>query len=105
MARWSAGTGGAAPCVRRSSSGKRRGRPPSGLPTRSAARSSRDAGPHREDDMAGEVHRIEDQLQRAFEGGAWHGPSVLEVLEGLTAAKTAARPVPGPHSTWEIRLP
>ena len=54
--------------------------------------------------MAGEVHRIEDQLQRAFEGGAWHGPSVLEVLEGVTAAKAAARPVAGAHSIWEMVL-
>jgi uncharacterized damage-inducible protein DinB len=52
--------------------------------------------------MSNEVIRIEDQLKRAFEGNAWHGPSVLEVLEGVTAAKAAAKPVPGAHSIWEI---
>jgi hypothetical protein len=28
-----------------------------------------------------EVERITDQLKRAFEGPAWHGPAVLETLE------------------------
>jgi uncharacterized damage-inducible protein DinB len=52
--------------------------------------------------MSNEVTRIEDQLKRAFEGNAWHGPAVLEVLEGVTAAKATARPIPGAHSIWEI---
>lgn len=52
--------------------------------------------------MSNEVTRIEDQLKRAFEGNAWHGPAVLEVLEGVTAAQAAAKPVPGAHSIWEI---
>ncbi len=32
-----------------------------------------------------EKSRIADQLKRAFEGDAWHGPAVLEVLEGVSA--------------------
>ena len=51
-----------------------------------------------------EVKRIEDQLKRAFEGGAWHGPAVLEALEGVTAAEAAARPIPSAHSIWELVL-
>ncbi len=51
-----------------------------------------------------EIERISEQLKRAFEGGAWHGPSVKEVLEGVTAEKAAARPVPGAHSIWELVL-
>ena len=51
-----------------------------------------------------EIERIEDQLRRAFEGDAWHGPSVREALEGVTAEKAAARPLPGAHSIWEIVL-
>ncbi len=51
-----------------------------------------------------EIKRIEDQLRRAFEGGAWHGPSVLEVLKGVTATQAAARPIAGAHSIWEIVL-
>jgi uncharacterized damage-inducible protein DinB len=51
-----------------------------------------------------EVERIADQLQRAFEGNAWHGPSVREVLKGVNAEQAARYPVPGGHSIWEIVL-
>jgi len=51
-----------------------------------------------------EVERIADQLQRAFEGNAWHGPSVREVLEGVSAEQAAQYPVAGGHSIWEIVL-
>ena len=49
-----------------------------------------------------EIERILDQLQRAYEGGAWHGPSVREVLNGVTAEQAAARPLPGAHTIWEL---
>lgn len=51
-----------------------------------------------------EIDRIGEQLKRAFEGEAWHGPSVLESLEGVTAAQAARRPLEGAHSIWEIAL-
>ena len=51
-----------------------------------------------------EVERIEDQFRRAFDGQAWHGPSVLALLEGVTAQQAAAHPVPGAHSIWELTL-
>lgn len=51
-----------------------------------------------------EVERIGDQLHRAFYGGAWHGPSVEEVLDGVTATRAAARPLKNAHSIWEIAL-
>jgi uncharacterized damage-inducible protein DinB len=51
-----------------------------------------------------EVDRIRDQFRRAFEGEAWHGPSVLALLEGVTAEQAAAHPVPGAHSIWELTL-
>jgi uncharacterized damage-inducible protein DinB len=51
-----------------------------------------------------EIKRINDQLKRAFEGKAWHGPSVSEVLAGVTAEQAARRQVPGAHSIWEITL-
>lgn len=51
-----------------------------------------------------EVRRIADQLQRAFEGPAWHGPSVLESLDGVTAKAAAAKPLVRTHSIWEITL-
>ncbi len=49
-----------------------------------------------------EKERIEGQLKRAFEGGAWHGPGVLETLEGVTAKQAAAHPLPSVHSIWEL---
>ncbi|MGH8068274.1 MAG: DinB family protein [Candidatus Entotheonellia bacterium] len=51
-----------------------------------------------------EIQRIEDQLRRAFEGHAWHGPAVRELLADVTAAKAAGRPLPSAHSIWEIVL-
>ena len=51
-----------------------------------------------------EVDRLEDQLRRAFEGGAWHGPSVLELLAGVSAAQAASHPIAGAHSIWELVL-
>jgi len=51
-----------------------------------------------------EIERINDQLKRAFEGKAWHGPSVSEVLAGVTAEQAAARPISDAHSIWEITL-
>ncbi|HEY7729073.1 MAG TPA: DinB family protein [Candidatus Eisenbacteria bacterium] len=52
--------------------------------------------------MSNEVSRIEDQLKRAFEGNAWHGPALKEVLQGVTAPRAAAKPIAGAHSIWEI---
>lgn len=49
-----------------------------------------------------EIQRILDQLKRAFEGNAWHGPAVLEVLAGVTAAHAHARPLANAHSIWEL---
>ena len=51
-----------------------------------------------------EIERIETQLKLAFEGGAWHGPGVLETLDGVSARQAAARPIPGVHSIWELVL-
>ena len=51
-----------------------------------------------------EIERIANQLKRAFTGPAWHGPSVMFVLEGIDAGKAAAAPAFGTHSIWEIVL-
>src|SRR3982751_2502556 len=51
-----------------------------------------------------EVERIRYQFRRAFEGEAWHGPSVLALLDGVTAQQAAAHPIPGAHSIWELTL-
>jgi uncharacterized damage-inducible protein DinB len=51
-----------------------------------------------------EAARIADQLRRAFDGDAWHGDSLFEILNGVTAARAAARPIAGAHSIWELVL-
>src|SRR5205814_9964412 len=54
--------------------------------------------------MKTELERLEEQLERVLEGEAWHGPSVLEVLEGVSAEQAAAHPIAGAHSIWELVL-
>lgn len=49
-----------------------------------------------------ETHRINSQLKRAFQGQAWHGPSLRELLDGVKAEQAAAKPVPNAHSIWEL---
>ena len=51
-----------------------------------------------------EIERIKDQLRRAFEGPAWHGPSLKELVGDVTAEKAAARPLTSAHTIWEIVL-
>ena len=51
-----------------------------------------------------EVERIVDQLDRAFNGNAWHGPAVMELLLDVTAEQASARPVANAHAIWEIAL-
>jgi uncharacterized damage-inducible protein DinB len=51
-----------------------------------------------------ETERIQDQLRRAFEGEAWHGPSIRALLAGIGAEQAAQRPLRDAHSIWEIVL-
>lgn len=45
---------------------------------------------------------IAGELERAFRGEAWHGPSLKEILADVTAREAAARPIAGAHSIWEL---
>ena len=49
-----------------------------------------------------EIERILDQLKRAYEGNAWHGPSVREALAGVNAERAHARPLANAHTIWEL---
>jgi len=51
-----------------------------------------------------EIDRLIDELRRDQQADPWHGPSARQVLEGVTAAAAAARPIPGAHSIWELAL-
>jgi uncharacterized damage-inducible protein DinB len=49
-----------------------------------------------------EILRIADQLKRAYEGEAWHGPSLKEILNGVTAEVAVKKPLPSSHCIWEL---
>lgn len=51
-----------------------------------------------------EINRIIGQLNAGFKGVAWHGPSVLEVLKGVTAEQAARWRIGDSHTCWEIVL-
>jgi uncharacterized damage-inducible protein DinB len=51
-----------------------------------------------------ETFRLADQIRRAFEGSAWHGDSVLELLADVNARTASAKPIKDAHSIWEILL-
>jgi hypothetical protein len=52
--------------------------------------------------MNSESSRIADQLRCAFDGDAWHGPPLSDLLAGITAEKASARPLRSVHSIWEL---
>jgi len=51
-----------------------------------------------------EPKRLASQLRRSYEGPAWHGPSLRELLDGVIAEDAAAKPIAGAHSIWELVL-
>lgn len=51
-----------------------------------------------------EAALIANQLRRAFDGDAWHGPAVMELLQDVDAATAAAKPLANVHSIWELAL-
>ena len=51
-----------------------------------------------------EIERISDQLRRAHEGEAWHGPALEEILKGVDAQRALLRPLADSHNIWEIVL-
>ena len=51
-----------------------------------------------------ETKRIASQLRRSYEGQAWHGPALKEILNGVTAEMALAKPIGDAHSIWELVL-
>src|SRR5687767_9015391 len=51
--------------------------------------------------MKTETQKMSSLLKRTFEKGAWHGPSVKEVLQTVTTA-TAMNKLPNTHSIIEL---
>ena len=52
----------------------------------------------------GEAASLADELWRIWRGDAGHGPALLELLEGVSPARAAARPIAGGHSIWDLVL-
>ena len=50
------------------------------------------------------TRRLANHIKRTVTGPMWHGPSLNEVLDGVTAEVAAARPVANAHSIWELVL-
>jgi uncharacterized damage-inducible protein DinB len=48
--------------------------------------------------------RLANALERTVSGPMWHGPSLREALDGVTAEMAASHPVKGAHSIWELVL-
>ena len=48
--------------------------------------------------------RLAKHIERTVTGPMWHGPALVDVLEGVAADRARKRPVPGAHSIWELVL-
>ena len=51
-----------------------------------------------------ERERLVDQFEREIDGQPWHGPSLSNILEGISAEQAARKPSADAHSIWEILL-
>ncbi len=51
-----------------------------------------------------EIQKTIDELKSIHDGEAWHGPSLKNILSGVTTTQAAARPLPEAHSIWELVL-
>ncbi len=49
-----------------------------------------------------DCERLAQELDRALEGAAWHGPSWREALDGVDPQAAARRPITGAHTIAEI---
>jgi DinB superfamily len=49
-----------------------------------------------------ETERLARELEKAFFGEAWHGPSWTEVLGGVSGEQACHRPIPNAHTIAEI---
>ncbi len=51
-----------------------------------------------------ESERLAAEIEKALDGGAWHGPSLREALQGIDRQAALERPVAGAHTIAEIAL-
>jgi len=51
-----------------------------------------------------ELQRLADQIERGWNGDAWHGPALGELTQGLSAAQAHRHHLAEAHSIWELVL-
>jgi uncharacterized damage-inducible protein DinB len=51
-----------------------------------------------------DVENLVEQFRRSFVEDCWAGPTVLQVMEQVTAEMAKAKPVANVHSIWELTL-
>lgn len=49
-----------------------------------------------------EINRIHEILRREYAGESWHGPSLSEILEGVSAQQATKRVFPNVHNIAEL---
>lgn len=49
-----------------------------------------------------ELERIHQQMVQAFNGNAWHGPALLEILNDIDASQASIHITSGMNSIWQI---
>jgi len=49
-----------------------------------------------------EIQLIVEVLRQTFDGRAWHGPSFMDVLDGVDKTQASERQIEVRHTIWEI---
>ncbi|MBN1682150.1 DinB family protein [Candidatus Bathyarchaeota archaeon] len=49
-----------------------------------------------------ETKVLYDQIESTFKGKSWHGPNLIQLLEGVTAETANLHPILKRHSIWEL---
>jgi hypothetical protein len=52
--------------------------------------------------MTTDIHSLLRLVDEAFDGPAWHGPSLRQSVRGVTEAQASRRPAPRRHNIWEV---
>src|SRR5947209_20236610 len=50
------------------------------------------------------IDLLANHIARTLRGPMWHGPAMLELLDGVTPEQAAAHPIATAHSIWELVL-
>ncbi len=54
--------------------------------------------------MSQETDALVKELDEAYSGHPWHGPSLKTALEDISPSQASRRVIPGAHTIWELVL-